>query len=241
MRKELKRLQQALEEAQAALPKSAPESQESLDKAIGETEESMAADTVDASLASPADISQTFDDTVQEEDFLEVAQKRREKELQTHGGHNPEVDIRARVTGGHASATEEVEIPEDERPADPVGDVEPVGEESTEEVSAESEDVREEVETFSASKDHEAVEERREAILLDKQSADPHDDGDMIEEAPHRAESSQEAIISASEPGGNEKTAKDSQISEHDEESDKETSAESEVVENQEQPKNGRE
>ena len=106
MRKELKRLQSALQKAQAAFPESASEDQ-GLPDVTSETDEKEIVDTVDTVEVSPDDIAHSFEDAVEEGDFLETAQKRREEDLQRYGDRSPESDVRAKVSG-KASVAEEI-------------------------------------------------------------------------------------------------------------------------------------
>lgn len=109
MRKELVRLQKALEEAQAKLPPPTVSEEESM-VPDAEGQESLPSEIEKSSNGEPVtpqDIAHSFEDVVEEGDFLKVAQQRVDDELERHGGQRPEGDIRAIVTG----SSEEVLTP----------------------------------------------------------------------------------------------------------------------------------
>lgn len=93
MKKELKRLQQALQEAQALHKAAAKEEPETVSQIEEESPEMAVAPP-----ASPEEISKSFDDTIEKGDFLDTSKKRREDES-GKGFDSEETDIRERVTG----------------------------------------------------------------------------------------------------------------------------------------------
>jgi gas vesicle protein len=113
MRKELARLQKALQEAQASMPEQS-EREERADvpaKDISEEETSAAVENEEPVTAE--EISHSFEDAVEQGDFLKVAQKRVEDELERHDGLRPEGNIRARVTGTDVESAAEQPQSED--------------------------------------------------------------------------------------------------------------------------------
>lgn len=94
MRKELKRLQQALQEAQSLHEVKIQEEQELVSQVEEESSELHVSPP-----ASPEEISKSFEDTIEKDDFLETSKKRREEEESEKELHSEETDIRERVTG----------------------------------------------------------------------------------------------------------------------------------------------
>jgi len=133
MRKKLTRLQKALEDAQAKLPEPpAPESAE-VEKGDAAPEESMGDEpspsetesSDDETVVTPEDITHSFENVVEQGDFLKAAQKRVEDEMERHAGHRPAGDIRTIVTGEERvessdndpdSGEEDAEMPSEDIP-----------------------------------------------------------------------------------------------------------------------------
>jgi hypothetical protein len=143
MRKELARLQQALQEAQSLLPtppsSEKKEGKEAIeDIAEQETASDNAALEKDQKPVTPQDIAHSFEDAVEQGDFLQAAQKRMEEDLEHHNGLRPAGDIRARVTGVSAETVVEHAQDEEVSESDDEGD-----ENDTEQSEPPSEDVTE--------------------------------------------------------------------------------------------------
>jgi len=118
MSKELKRLQQALQEAQSLHEATVQEEQE----IIAPVEEPSAEENA-PTLASPEEINKSFEDAIEKDDFLDAAKKRREEEgMKDEPDDNP-TDIRERVTGvsqvqtPEPSADVDADVPTEEEPA----------------------------------------------------------------------------------------------------------------------------
>jgi len=165
MRKELARLQKALQEAQSLLP-TPPSSEKQEDEetiediAEQETASDDAALKKDQTPVTPQDIAHSFEDAVEQGDFLQAAQKRMEEDLEHHNGLRPEGDIRARVTGVSAETVaehaqdeevsesdagqgDENDIEQSEPPSEDVPESSPQREESPSQEDMESDDAPE--------------------------------------------------------------------------------------------------
>lgn len=149
MRKELARLQKALQEAQALLPEH-PENEEKVgvppeDASEEETPPAVIEPVENEKSVTPEEITHSFEDAVEQGDFLKVAQKRVEDELERHDGLRPEGNIRARVTGA---------------------DVEPAGEQP------QAEDAQVESPDETPQRDHETSSEEDAAPLEERLTSD---------------------------------------------------------------------
>jgi hypothetical protein len=121
MRKELARLQKALQEAQALMPEQTEHGEKADAPAedMSEEETSAAIEPVEnEEPVTPEEITHSFEDAVEQGDFLKVAQKRVEDELERHDGLRPEGNIRARVTDTDAESADEQPQPEDTHQAE---------------------------------------------------------------------------------------------------------------------------
>lgn len=101
MRKELARLQKALEETRSKLPPP-PDQAERTESAVAEPEAANGQESPvteePVTPITPEDVTHSFEDIVEQGDFVKVAQKQVDEELERHHGKRPEGDIRASVT-----------------------------------------------------------------------------------------------------------------------------------------------
>jgi hypothetical protein len=111
MRKELTRLQQALQEAQALHEAKVQEEQEIVTQVEEESSEVPV-----SGLASPEEISKSFEDTIEKDDFLEASKKRREEQEEEKDLVREGTDIRERVTGASDAKPSEQEVEAENEP-----------------------------------------------------------------------------------------------------------------------------
>jgi hypothetical protein len=102
MRKELLRLQKLVDDAKAKVSESSS-SEEPVENQAAPIAEAAPDETPPG---TPEEIVRSFEDVVEEGDFLKNAQKRVDDELELHNGRRPEGDVRAIISGQPSTVSE---------------------------------------------------------------------------------------------------------------------------------------